>query len=297
MSKIFSTLFDILRAGQKTSKIVKKCQNTIFRHFSTIFPRHQFSGPFWGALKLQRQTTCGTKVRWILRNFVTNLAPNVCQLFLGVFVLHLQGNGDNWQFTKIPAMFQCQIPQPNPEKRITNIFWRVGKVRNGRKIWKCQQAAKSPKFRQPCLSRSKGRSSPGDHPQGRGTNVGAFVPVWLVLAPVWGWNSDVFDLDPFDPMKRGCVNVGVFGTRWKCHEVFLKCLKPSSLECRKHSGPESWKKNSIEIFNLALELQSRPSEFPTKKALVGGSLECFNLAWKFQSRRVILIYFFLSLGL
>ena len=49
VSKIFSTLFDIFRAGQKTSKIVKKCQN-IFRHFSTIFARHRFSGPFCGAL-------------------------------------------------------------------------------------------------------------------------------------------------------------------------------------------------------------------------------------------------------
>ena len=49
MSKIFSTLFDIFRAGQKTSKIVKKRHN-IFRHFSTIFARHQFSGPFGGAL-------------------------------------------------------------------------------------------------------------------------------------------------------------------------------------------------------------------------------------------------------
>ena len=48
VSKIFSTLFDNFRAGQKTSKIVKKCQN-IFRHFSTIFPRHHFSGPSWGA--------------------------------------------------------------------------------------------------------------------------------------------------------------------------------------------------------------------------------------------------------
>ena len=50
VSKSVSTLFGNFRAGQKTSKIVKKCQN-IFRHFSTIFARHQFSGPFWGALK------------------------------------------------------------------------------------------------------------------------------------------------------------------------------------------------------------------------------------------------------
>ena len=39
VSKIFSTLFDIFRAGQKTSKIVKKCQKSL-RHFSrgTSFP-------------------------------------------------------------------------------------------------------------------------------------------------------------------------------------------------------------------------------------------------------------------
>ena len=46
--KCFSTLFDSFRAGQKTSKIVKKCQ-IVFRHFSTNFARHHFSGPFWGA--------------------------------------------------------------------------------------------------------------------------------------------------------------------------------------------------------------------------------------------------------
>ena len=67
VSKYFSTLFDIFRAGQKTSKIGKKCQN-VFRHFLTFFAhgkkktskivkkcqksfrqsshRHQFSGPF-----------------------------------------------------------------------------------------------------------------------------------------------------------------------------------------------------------------------------------------------------------
>ena len=54
MPKIFSTLFDIFRAGQKTSKIVKKGQN-IFRRFSTIFARHQLSGPFWGALQIALQ--------------------------------------------------------------------------------------------------------------------------------------------------------------------------------------------------------------------------------------------------
>ena len=40
------------------------------------------------------------------------------------------------------------------------------------------------------------------------------------------------------------------------------------------------------------KIQSRPSEFPTKnRGLLGGSLEIFNLDWKFQSRRAILIFF------
>ena len=66
---------------QKTSKIVKKCQNYFrhfstfsrrakivkkrqkyFRHFLTIFARHQFSGPFWGALTLGCKTCAVHKV-------------------------------------------------------------------------------------------------------------------------------------------------------------------------------------------------------------------------------------------
>ena len=47
--KSFSTLFDNFRVGKKSSKIVKKCQK-VFRHFSTIFARHLFSGPFCNPL-------------------------------------------------------------------------------------------------------------------------------------------------------------------------------------------------------------------------------------------------------
>ena len=56
VSKISSTLFDIFRTGQKTSKIVKKCQQ-YFRHFLTSFARHQFSGPFWGPMKFAQKHT------------------------------------------------------------------------------------------------------------------------------------------------------------------------------------------------------------------------------------------------
>ena len=55
MSKSFSALFDNFRAGQKTSKIVKKCQK-VFRHFSTIFARHLFSGPFCNPLISQESS-------------------------------------------------------------------------------------------------------------------------------------------------------------------------------------------------------------------------------------------------
>ena len=43
------------------------------------------------------------------------------------------------------------------------------------------------------------------------------------------------------------------------------------------------------VINLAWNVQCWPSELPTNRALVGGSLEMFNLAWKLQSRREILI--------
>ena len=46
-------LFDNFRAGQKTSKIVKKCQK-VFRHFSTIFAWHHFSGPLLGGSENRR---------------------------------------------------------------------------------------------------------------------------------------------------------------------------------------------------------------------------------------------------
>ena len=39
---------------QKTSKIVKKCQK-VFRHFSTVFARHLFSGPFCNPLKKEKE--------------------------------------------------------------------------------------------------------------------------------------------------------------------------------------------------------------------------------------------------
>ena len=46
VSKSVKKFFDTFRQGQKTSKKSQK----VFRHFSTIFARHLFSGRFWGAL-------------------------------------------------------------------------------------------------------------------------------------------------------------------------------------------------------------------------------------------------------
>ena len=60
-------------------------------------------------------------------------------------------------------------------------------------------------------------------------------------------------------------------------------------------GPNDQKNSiSLEIFNLARKFQSRRPEFPTKnRAAVGGSLEIFTLARNFQSRsksRIFLIF-------
>ena len=58
-------------------------------------------------------------------------------------------------------------------------------------------------FAQPGLSRSN-----GNHHLREGTNLGVFVPVWLVLR-----RGEVFDLCRFDPLKWGCANSGGFGAR------------------------------------------------------------------------------------
>ena len=58
------------------------------------------------------------------------------------------------------------------------------------------------------LSRSN-----GSHRQREGTNLGAFVPVWLVLPRCEATNLGVFDLCHFDPLKRGCANSGGFRAR------------------------------------------------------------------------------------
>ena len=51
-------------------------------------------------------------------------------------------------------------------------------------------------------------------------------------------------------------------------------------------GPESWNSISLENFNLALNVQSSPSQFPHKEWGLGGWL-----AWSFQSQWETLIFF------
>ena len=58
--KVSKNIFDTFLHFSRRAKNVKnrqKCQK-YFRHFSTFFVRHPFSGPFWGALK----KVCAEKV-------------------------------------------------------------------------------------------------------------------------------------------------------------------------------------------------------------------------------------------
>ena len=75
-----------------------------------------------------------------------------------------------------------------------------------------QRAPSPPKFAQPRLSRSN-----DVHPQregttpARGTNLGVFVPLWLVLPRCEGTNLGVLDLCHFALLKRDCATSGGFG--------------------------------------------------------------------------------------
>ena len=60
VKNIFNTFRHFSHRAKKTSKIVKRRQN-MFRHFSAVFARHEFSGPFWGALKNKYCKTTGNR--------------------------------------------------------------------------------------------------------------------------------------------------------------------------------------------------------------------------------------------
>ena len=66
-----------------------------------------------------------------------------------------------------------------------------------------QRAPNPPEFAQPRL-----RSSNGGHPQQEGTNLGVFVPIWLVLSGCEATNLGVFHLCDFALLKQGCANSG-----------------------------------------------------------------------------------------
>ena len=65
-------------------------------------------------------------------------------------------------------------------------------------------------FAQPRLGGSN-----GGHPQREGTNLGVFVPMWLVLSRREATNLGVFDLCHFALLKLGCAYSGGFGARCK----------------------------------------------------------------------------------
>ena len=61
-SKSFRHFSTIFAQGKKRQKSCQKVCQKYFRHFLTIFARHQFSGPFWGALL--EKGSFGKEVFW-----------------------------------------------------------------------------------------------------------------------------------------------------------------------------------------------------------------------------------------
>ena len=70
-----------------------------------------------------------------------------------------------------------------------------------------QQAPNPPKFAQPDVSRSKGRSP------AKGYKIGCFSYM-NVFTPCESANSGVFHLSHVDLLKWGCANFGMAGARW-----------------------------------------------------------------------------------
>ena len=72
---------------------------------------------------------------------------------------------------------------------------------------KHQRAPNPPEFAQPRLSRSN-----GGHPQREGTNLGVFVPIWLIFPRGEATNLGVFALGHFaliSPCSNGAVQIQV----------------------------------------------------------------------------------------
>ena len=67
-----------------------------------------------------------------------------------------------------------------------------------------------PEFAQPRSSRPN-----SSHPQREGTNLGVFVPVWLVFPRCEATNLGVFAVCHFDLLKRSCANSAGCRARWK----------------------------------------------------------------------------------
>ena len=110
-SKSVKKFFDNFRAGQKTSKIVKKCQK-YFRHFSTIFARHHFSGPFWGALKM-----CANCFLWIDLGRVDEALNNLTAFFWSLNAGHVLACGESWG-----TVVDCHKNIAYPKKKNSNYF-------------------------------------------------------------------------------------------------------------------------------------------------------------------------------
>ena len=72
-----------------------------------------------------------------------------------------------------------------------------------------QQARNPPEFAEPRLSRSN-----GSHPQREGTNLGVFVPIWLVLPRREATNLNLFDLCHSTHSSRAVqIRVGLSGKK------------------------------------------------------------------------------------
>ena len=103
------------------------------------------------------------------------------------------------------------------------------------------------------------------HPQREGTNLGVFVPKWLVLPQCGATNLGAFDLRHFDLLKRGCANSGglelVDTLEVYVMQLGLPCLRMCVL--KSSSCKNTQKKKYIYIY-VTLEEFSDTTEYQPK---------------------------------
>ena len=100
---------------------------------------------------------------------------------------------------------------PNPIRKTT------GQKNGFRELFEMQRAPSPPEFAQPRLSRSN-----SGHPHRGGTNLGVFLPIWLVVLPSCEATTLGVLIRVISPYSNTVTGICNFGWVWSSRETTIK---------------------------------------------------------------------------